>query len=202
MQHGIKVLSLRGKTAKIHKTAYIHPTVIIIGDVFIDKNCFIGPNVVLRADNGYIKIMENSSIQDNCVVHSSHGENVTLHPYSRIGHNVVLHGCEIQSWAVIGIGSTIMDKAVVGSYSIVGGMSFVKKNDIIPPKKLVVGIPAIVKRELNEKELEASKKVTFEYVNLPQEYFSHSYLSEPLYFDDETYVVEKNIKFNSDVKND
>lgn len=179
------VIALKGERARIHKTAYVHPSVTIIGDVFIGANCFIGPNVVLRADNGRIKVLENSSIQDNCVVHSSLGIDVLLHPYSRVGHNVVLHGCEIESWAVIGIGSTVMDGAVVGAGSIVGGMSFVRKNQVIPPNQIAVGIPAVAKRELTEQEKADSRTVTIEYVNLPADYQLRSEVVEPIYFGDE-----------------
>ena len=183
--HGgkLRVFSFKGRIPKIHKSSYIHPSAILIGNVFISDNCFIGPNAVLRADNGSITILENSSVQDNCVIHSSTGHNVILRPYSRVGHSAVLHGCEIHSWAVIGIGATIMDGASIGEQSLIGAKSFVRKNDVIPPKSLVVGVPGIVKRELTWKEMEESRLVTLEYVAFPKFYKETSEETEPIYFD-------------------
>ena len=176
-----KVLSLRGKVPIIHVTAYIHPTATLIGDVQIGENCFVGPNVVMRADNGSIVMKEHSNLQDNCVVHSSEGHNVHIASFARIGHNAVLHGCTIDSWAVIGIGSTVMDGATVCEYSIVGGSSFVKAHSTIPAKCLAIGIPAIYKKSLTEEQIASSMKVTREYVELPKTYKESGVEVEPIY---------------------
>jgi carbonic anhydrase/acetyltransferase-like protein (isoleucine patch superfamily) len=184
MKNKLEVFSYNGAVPKIHKKAYIHPSAVIIGDVSIGDNCFIGPNVVLRGDNGKIDIRANSSVQDNCVVHSSTGYETILHEYSRVGHSAILHGCEIKSWAVIGMASVLLDGSIIEEYSLIGSMSFVKKGMLIPTKHLALGSPCVVKRELTVKEMEKNREVTMEYVGYPNTYFKTSRSVEPIYFDE------------------
>lgn len=155
---------------EIHPTVYIAPTARIYGKVKIGANSSIWDGAVLRGDLAAIEIGENTSIQENVVVHvdtdvpTKIGSNVT------VGHGAVIHGASIGDYCVIAIHSTILNHAQVGDYSIVGAGAVVMERKIIPPKSVVFGIPGKVFRKVTEdmqKQIEENAKV---YVKLANAY--------------------------------
>jgi len=137
-----------GINPKIHKTCFIADSADVIGDVEIKGNSSIWFGTVLRGDMHYIKIGERTNIQDNCTVHVT----TDLHPAIigdevTIGHNVIVHGCEIKDRCLIGMGAIIMDGAIIGEGSLVGAGALISPRTIIPPKSVVVGLPAKVIRQ-------------------------------------------------------
>jgi carbonic anhydrase/acetyltransferase-like protein (isoleucine patch superfamily) len=134
---------LNGITPKIGKNVFIAENAVIIGDVTIGDNCSIWYNVVIRGDVNSIIIGNNTNIQDGAILHCTYeytktiiGDNVT------VGHGAIIHGCKIEDNVLIGMGSTIIDNAVVGSYCIVGANSLVLENQILEPGHLYAGSPA------------------------------------------------------------
>ncbi len=147
-------LVYKGKTPNIHKSVYVANSALIIGDVVVMENSSVWFNAVVRGDEHHIRIGAGTNIQDNCVLHVTHqmhplfiGDDIT------IGHGAVIHGCRIKSRCLIGIGAVILDGAVVGEQSIVAAGSVIKEGMIVPPNTLVAGVPAVVKRELTEEDI-------------------------------------------------
>ena len=130
------IIKFGNKTPKIDPTALISESAIIIGEVEIGAGCSIWPNTVIRGDRQLIQIGQNTSIQDNTVIHTPArfkapvriGRNVT------VDHSVVLHGCEIDDNCLIGIHAVILDNAKIESWVIVGAGAIVLEGVIIPPK--------------------------------------------------------------------
>lgn len=155
-----------GISPKIGENVFIAESSAIIGDVTIEKDSSIWFGAVLRGDEGKITVGERSNIQDNATVHSKTkiGNGVT------IGHNAIVHGCEIGNNVLIGMGATILDGAVIGDDSIVGAGALVTGKKVFPPRSLIIGSPAVLKRELSEEEIESILHNAKEYVNLKNKY--------------------------------
>ncbi len=141
------------KTPKIDKSVFIAEGAVVIGDVVIGADSGIWFNSVIRADVNYIRIGERTNIQDNSVLHVTTdkyplvvGNDVT------VGHRVVLHGCTIEDRTLIGIGAIILDGAIIEKESIVAAGTLVPPGFRVPSGKLVMGIPAKIKREITSQE--------------------------------------------------
>ena len=142
-------------TPQIHSTAYVDASAVLIGDVQIDANVSIWPTCVLRGDQGCILIGENSNLQDGTIVHSTGGiSTVDVGANVTVGHRVVLHGCKIEDWVLIGMGAIVLDNVQIGTGSIVGAGALITSGTIIPPRSMVLGSPAKVVRPLKEGEFE------------------------------------------------
>ena len=148
------VYSLEGITPVVHPEAYVHETAVLIGDVIIGAGCYIGPNASLRGDFGHIIVKAGANVQDTCVMHSFPGKDCIVERDGHIGHGAVLHGCRIGTNAMVGMNAVVMDDAVIGESSIVAATAFVASGFECPPRSLVIGVPAKVKRELSDKEVE------------------------------------------------
>ena len=143
----------QGIVPVIHPEAYVHPNATLVGDVIVGPGVYIAPGAVLRGDFGRIIVERNANIQDGCVVHGSSVLDTTIEEDGHIGHCAMLHTCIIRKGALVGINAVVMDEAEVGAQAIVAAMSFVKAGDRIPPRTLVAGIPAKVRRELTEADI-------------------------------------------------
>ena len=164
--NGPKVYAIDGVTPVIDPTAYVHPTAVLIGDVIIGPGCYVGPLACLRGDFGRLIMEQGSNLQDTCVVHGFPGSDTVIEVDGHIGHGAVIHGARIGRNALVGMNSEVMDGAVIGEASIVAAMSFVKTGMQVPPKSLVMGMPARVVRTLSDEEIEWKFKGTLEYQQL------------------------------------
>ena len=160
------IYSLEGITPVVHPDAFVHETAVLIGDVLIGAGCYIGPHASLRGDFGRIVVDKGANVQDSCVMHSFPGKDCVVESNGHIGHGAVLHGCRIGSNAMIGMNTVVMDDATIGESSIVGAAAFVAANFECPPRSLVVGVPAKVKRRLSDQEVEWKTRGTIEYQQL------------------------------------
>lgn len=155
-----------GKTPEIDETAYVSKHAVLIGDVKIGKNASVWPGCVLRADINSIELGENSNIQDGTMVHLADDAGVKIGKNTTIGHGAIIHGCEIGDGCLIGMGAIVLDKAVIGDNSIVGAGAVVTKGTIVPPGSMVLGTPAKVVKELDEKTREGLAYWAQKYVKL------------------------------------
>ena len=162
------VYSLEGITPVVHPDAFVHETAVLIGDVLIGADCYIGPHASLRGDFGRIIVKQGANLQDTCVMHSFPGKDCTVDTDGHIGHGAVLHGCYIGTNAMIGMNAVVMDDANIGDSSIVGAVAFVTAGFECPPRSLVVGVPAKIKRQLTDQEVEWKARGTVEYQQLAQ----------------------------------
>ena len=174
------VYSLEGITPVVHPDAFVHETAVLIGDVIIGAGCYIGPNASLRGDFGRIIVEQGANVQDTCVLHSFPGKDCIVERDGHIGHGAVLHGCRIGVNAMVGMNAVVMDDAVIGESSIVGATAFVTANFECTPRSLVVGVPAKIKRELSNKEVEWKSRGTLEYQQLAVRCHASLIRTEPL----------------------
>lgn len=156
---------------QIDSSTYVEESANIIGDVVIGEKSSIWFNSVIRGDVNYIRIGSKTNIQDSCVLHvtkDTHpliiGNEVT------VGHNVTLHGCTVKDRCLIGMGAIILDGAEVGEDSMVAAGCLVKQGMIVPPKTLVVGVPARIARPLTEKEIKRIKQSAQNYIDYAKSY--------------------------------
>lgn len=148
------LISARGFTPSLGKEIFIADGAQIIGDVKIADGASIWFNTTLRGDVMPITIGKETNIQDGSTLHGTYGKHAcSVGDRVTVGHNVVLHGCKIGNNCLIGMGSIVMDGAEIGERSVVGAGSLVTEGKKFPAGSLIVGRPAVVKRPLNEEEL-------------------------------------------------
>ena len=174
------VYAIDGIVPVIHPSAYVHPTAVLIGDVIIGPRVYVGPGASLRGDFGRLVLEEGSNLQDTCVMHGFPNVDTVVEVNGHIGHGAVLHGCRIQSDAMVGMNSVIMDNAVIGESSIVAALTFIKANIVIPPRSLVMGIPGKVVRLLTDQEMAWKREGTAAYQMLTRRSMESLQAVEPL----------------------
>lgn len=165
------IRTFQGVKPNIPRSAFVDETAVVIGDVVLGEEASVWFKSVVRGDVHYIRIGHRTNIQDLCVLHVTHdshplviGDDVT------VGHHVVLHGCTIRDRVLVGMGAIIMDGAVIGEDSIVGAGALVTEDTTVPPKSLILGSPAKVKRPVTEKELAWIHESAQNYVNYARQY--------------------------------
>jgi carbonic anhydrase/acetyltransferase-like protein (isoleucine patch superfamily) len=156
---------------KIHPTSFISESAEIIGNVTIGKESSVWFQTVIRGDVNFIQIGDRTNIQDGCVLHVTSGtwpliigDDVTT------GHRVVLHGCTVKSCVLVGIGSIVLDGAIIEENSIVAAGTLIPPRFRVPSGTMVMGTPASVKRELKPEEFEHIKQSAMNYVRYAKTY--------------------------------
>ena len=164
------IYSLNGVTPVVEEGAFVHPDAILIGDVFVLKGAFVAPLATMRGDFGRLILGAGANLQEHCCMHGFPGTDTIVEENGHIGHGSVLHGCLIKKNALIGMNSTILDKAIIGENTIIGAGSTVLANTEIEANALALGNPAKVKRTLRAEELDWKIKGTEQYQMLSQVY--------------------------------
>ena len=138
-------------------SAYLAPTAVVTGIVTLGEDCSVWHGAVLRGDSDAITVGPRTNIQDNAVVHVSHGHPTVLGEGVIVGHGAIVHGCTIGDNTLIGMGSVIMDNAVIGNNCIIGAGSLVTGGTVIPDGHMAFGRPARVVKELTDEQIEHNK---------------------------------------------
>lgn len=137
------ILPVKGISPDIPSDVFVAPNATIVGDVVMGPSCSVWFNAVIRGDVNAIRIGEKVNIQDNAVIHCTYEKNATMIGNNvSIGHSAIVHGCTIEDNVLIGMGAIVMDRAVVGSYSIIAAGAVVLEGTIIPPGSVYAGVPA------------------------------------------------------------
>ena len=144
---------------------WIAPNAVVIGKVRLLKGASIWWGAVLRGDNDWITIGENSNIQDLSVIHVDPGQPVTVGTNCTVGHRVILHSTTIGDGSLIGMGSTLLNRSRVGANCLVGANSLITEGKEFPDGSMVMGAPARATRALNEMELAGLKMSAAGYVH-------------------------------------
>lgn len=153
------IKTLNGKTPRIGKNCFIAETAVIIGDVEIGDNCSIWYNAVIRGDVHYIKIGNNTNVQDCAVIHATYKKSpANIGSGVTIAHHATVHGCTLQDNVMIGINAVILDDAVVESNSIVAAGSVVTKGTVVSSGSVYAGVPAKKIKEISPELLEGEVK--------------------------------------------
>jgi phenylacetic acid degradation protein len=151
----------------IHESAFVHPQAAVTGNVIIGRDVYIGSGAALRGDWGAIEIADGCNVQENCTIHAFPGVTVVLEESAHIGHGAVIHGARIGRNALIGMNAVVMDHAVVGAGSIIGALTFVPSEMVIPERKVAVGSPARIVRDVSDEMLQWKTDGTRLYQQLP-----------------------------------
>jgi carbonic anhydrase/acetyltransferase-like protein (isoleucine patch superfamily) len=151
----------------VHETAFVHPQAAVTGNVIIGRAVYVGPGAAIRGDWGGIVIEDGCNVQENCTIHMFPGVVVTLEAGAHIGHGAIVHGARIGANSLIGMNAVIMDNAVVGSGCIVGALCFVPTDMVIPDRKVVVGNPAKIVKDVSDDMLAWKSEGTALYQQLP-----------------------------------
>lgn len=144
----------KDKYPQIHVSVFIAFNAVVIGDVVIGKDSSIWFGSLVRGDTNHIRIGKLTNVQDYSILHVTHKEHpLIIGDEVTIAHKVIAHGCTIGSRCLIGMGAILMDGVVVGDESIIGAGGIVTPGTKIPPKSMVMGFPARVIRELDDREI-------------------------------------------------
>ena len=157
--------------------SWIAPDASVIGKVRLEAGASVWFGAVLRGDNELILIGENSNVQDGTVMHTDMGYPLTLGKGVTVGHNVMMHGCTVDDYSLIGINAVILNGAKIGKYCIIGANSLVTEGKQIPDGSLVMGSPGKVVRPVTEQEIRMIAASAKHYVQNAQRYRKHLKLS-------------------------
>ena len=161
------IYAFDGFVPVIHDSAFIHPQAAVTGNVIIGRDVYVGPGAAIRGDWGGIVIEDGCNIQENCTIHMFPGVVVMLETGAHIGHGAIVHGARIGANALVGMNAVIMDNAVVGSGCVVGALCFVPTGMEIPPRKVVMGNPARIVKDVTDEMLAWKSAGTQLYQQLP-----------------------------------
>jgi carbonic anhydrase/acetyltransferase-like protein (isoleucine patch superfamily) len=164
----------------IHETAFIHPQAAITGNVKIGKDVYIGPGAAIRGDWGKIVIEDGCNVQENCTIHMFPGVTVTLKKAAHIGHGAIIHGSTIGENTLVGMNAVVMDNVTIGKECIIGALAFVKEGMEIPDRKVVVGNPAKIVKDVTDEMAKWKTEGTAWYQRLPQQMRDSWQECEPL----------------------
>jgi phenylacetic acid degradation protein len=151
----------------VHESAFIHPQAAVTGNVQIGRDVYVGPGAAIRGDWGGIVIEDGCNVQENCTIHMFPGVVVVLEAGAHIGHGAIVHGARIGANALVGMNAVIMDNAIIGSGCVVGALCFVPTGMDVPPRKVVVGNPAKIVKDVTDEMLDWKSAGTELYQQLP-----------------------------------
>jgi carbonic anhydrase/acetyltransferase-like protein (isoleucine patch superfamily) len=163
----------RSVLPKVHPTAYIDQSAQLIGDVEIGQDSSVWMNVVIRGDVNIIRIGDRTNIQDGTVIHVMRGTHATrIGDEVTVGHAAILHGCTIRDRVLVGMGALLLNGAEIGEDSIVAAGSLVTEGARVPPRSLVMGSPAKVKRALDAGQIASILEYASNYVRYRLNYMN------------------------------
>lgn len=174
------IFEFNGYKPVIDRSAFIHPNATVTGNVIIGKEVYIGPGAAIRGDWGQIIIEDGCNVQENCTIHMFPGTTVLLKESAHVGHGAIIHGATLGKNCLIGMNAVIMDNAVIGDECIVGALSFVPADMQIENRKIVVGNPAKVVKEVSDEMIAWKTQGTALYQKLPADCYASLKPCEPL----------------------
>lgn len=166
--HKQQLYTFLNRNAYIDPSSYIASSAELIGDVRVQAHASIWSQVVARADLNFIEIGQGTNIQEGCVLHLADDFPVIIGKGVTVGHKAMLHACTIEDNCLIGMQATLLDGAIIGQGSIVGACALVTQGTIIPPRSMVLGIPAKVIRTITDIEYSAILESAKKYIALAQ----------------------------------
>lgn len=147
------IVPIRGHAPELHEESWAAPNASLIGHISLGARASVWYGATLRAEAELIAIGEGSNIQDGATVHVDPGFPVTVGAGVSVGHNAVLHGCEIGDDCLIGMGAVVLNGAKIGAGSLIAASALIPQGFVVPPRSLVAGVPGKVRRELSDDEV-------------------------------------------------
>ena len=161
------IFEFQGYRPVIDPSAFIHPNATVTGNVIIGRDVYVGPGAAIRGDWGEIIIKDGCNVQENCTIHMFPGVTVILEESAHIGHGAVVHGAHIGRNSLIGMNAVLMDNVEIGAECIVGALCFVAAETKIPNRKVVVGNPAKIVKDVSDEMIAWKTDGTKLYQMLP-----------------------------------
>ncbi len=157
---------------QLGRNVFVADSADVVGDVVLKDEASVWFKAVIRADNDTITVGEQTNIQDGAVLHTDPGIPLVIGKGVTVGHQAMLHGCEIGDYSLVGIQSVILNGAKIGKHCIIGASALVPEGAVIPDGSLVVGIPATVKRTLSSEQKQLLELGASHYVENAQKYMA------------------------------
>lgn len=148
----------------------IFPGAKVVGDVTFGPECSVWFNAVLRGDSGKIVLGRGCNVQDNAVFHGDGEIPTILGDGVTVGHNAIVHSCEVGDYTLIGMGAIILSGAKIGKNCIVAAGALVTGKMVVPDGHLVMGYPAVVVRPVTPEELAYCSGGSDYYIGLKERY--------------------------------
>lgn len=164
------IYAFEERAARVHETCFIADSAAVIGSVVLGEHASVWFGAVLRGDSDLITIGARTNIQDGAVLHTDAGIELSLAHDVTVGHQAMLHGCTVGPTSLIGIGSIVLNRAVIGRHCIIGAGALVPEGKVIPDRSLVVGMPGRVIRSLTDEEVASLEDSARFYVDKAQRY--------------------------------
>jgi len=165
------ILEYNGVAPQIAPSVFLAPSACVIGDVQIGEESSLWFNVLVRGDVNFIRIGKRTNIQDATVIHVTHKTHPTIIGDGvSVGHSVTLHGCHVQDGCLIGIGAILLDGVEVGESSMIAAGSLLTPGTRVPPRSLVMGSPARVRKELTDAECAHFQAIAERYIQYQEDY--------------------------------
>ena len=149
---------------------WVAPNATLIGKVRLERDASVWFGAVLRGDNELLTVGEGSNVQDLAVLHTDPGYPLVIGPYVTVGHQAMLHGCEIGEGSLVGIGAVILNGVKIGKNCLIGAKALIAEGKEIPDNSLVMGVPAKIKGEVRPEQAERMRAGTAKYVRNWQRY--------------------------------
>jgi carbonic anhydrase/acetyltransferase-like protein (isoleucine patch superfamily) len=160
-----------GRAPILGRDVYLADDAVVVGEATLGDQASVWFGSIVRADVGWIRIGKRSNIQDLTMVHVTGGQaNTTIGDDVTVGHRVVLHGCTVGDGCLVGIGAVLLDECVIGEGSVIGAGAVVTPGTRVPPRSLVLGIPAKVVRPATDEEARMGIEGAERYVELARFY--------------------------------
>lgn len=160
------IRDLKDKKTNIDQDAFVAVSADVLGDVEIGKSSSMWYGSIARGDMSYIRIGSFTNIQDNATLHVDTDCPCIVGDYVTIGHNAIIHGCEIGDNTLIGMGSIILNNAKIGDNCLIGAGTLITEGTVIPDNSLVVGSPGKVRRSVSESEIKTIRENALRYERL------------------------------------
>ncbi len=156
---------LDGVAPRVAESAWVADSAEVMGNVVLGDNASIWFGAVLRGDNETLTIGAGTNVQDGSVLHSDHGQPMTLGERVTVGHKVVLHGCTVGDESLIGIGAVVLNGARIGKNCLVGAGALVTEGKEFPDGSMILGSPAKAVRQLTPEQMEGLRKSAQTYID-------------------------------------
>jgi carbonic anhydrase/acetyltransferase-like protein (isoleucine patch superfamily) len=164
------IFTLGDRRPNIDPSCFVADSAQVIGSVALQAHSSIWFGAVIRGDNALITIGVDSNVQDNSVIHTDEGLDVSLGRGVTVGHKVVLHGCQVGDYSLVGIGAVVLNHARIGNYCLVGAGALITEGKQIPDRSLVLGSPGRVVRALTDTEVKHLELAGAHYVQNAERY--------------------------------
>ena len=163
------IFEFNGIKPVIDSSSFIHPQANVTGNVVIGKNVYVGPGAVIRGDFGKVIIKDGANVQENCTIHMFPGVTVTINEGAHLGHGCIIHGATIGCNSLIGMNAVILDDAIIGKECIVGALTLVNSEMVVADRKVIVGNPGKIIKDVSEDMIAWKSEGTKIYQSLPKD---------------------------------